>query len=124
MGTVLDLSGKLCLKRKNRETGMPRVIRDKGVFCTYHIIQRGNERKEIFLSGEDREKYIDVLDRAKNKYNFLVWAFCLMGNHIHLLINDNGNDISQIIKSISISYTSYFNRTYKETRGRFSCLSH
>lgn len=92
---------------------MPRVIRDKGVFCTYHIIQRGNERKELFFSREDREKYIDILDRAKNKYNFLVWAFCLMGNHIHLLLNDNGNDISQIIKSISISYVSYFNRTYK-----------
>lgn len=92
---------------------MPRVSRDKGVFCTYHIIQRGNEKKDIFFLEEDRDKFINILDRAKNKYNFLMYAYCLMNNHVHLLLNDNGNDISQVIKSINISYVSYFNRTYK-----------
>ncbi|MHB8918464.1 MAG: transposase, partial [Desulfocucumaceae bacterium] len=49
----------------------------------------------------------------KEKYNFKLEAYCLMDNHVHLLINDNGNDISKVVKSINISYAYYFNKTYK-----------
>jgi len=92
---------------------MSRLARVKGEFESYHIIQRGNERKPIFLSDEDRIRFLETLERMKQKYNFIVEAYCLMDNHIHLLINDNGNDISKIIKSINVSYVSYFNKTYK-----------
>lgn len=92
---------------------MPRVQRKKGEFSTYHIIQRGNERNNIFLRDEDKLKFLDIITRASKKYNFLVYCYCLMDNHVHLLIYDNGNDISKIMKSISISYVAYFNRFYK-----------
>jgi len=87
--------------------------RDKGEFTTYHVIQRGNERKNIFVSDNDRIRFLDTLARMKEKYNFLVYAYCLMDNHIHLVINDNGNDISKLIKSINVSYVYYFNQIYK-----------
>lgn len=92
---------------------MPRTARIKGIRNTYHIIQRGNERKNIFLCDEDRYKFLDTLERMKKKYNFELQAYCLMDNHVHLLINDNGNDISKIIKSINISYAYYFNKVYR-----------
>ncbi|RJR20840.1 MAG: transposase [Desulfobacteraceae bacterium] len=92
---------------------MPRQARIKGEFSIYHIIQRGNERKSLFLSDDDRLRFIDTLWRMKKKYNFLLYAYCLMDNHVHLLIDDNGNDISRLVKSINISYAYYFNQTYK-----------
>jgi len=94
---------------------MPRQARKKGEFSTYHIIQRGNERKNIFIFDDDRVQFLDILERMKKKYNFFVYTFCLMDNHVHLIIDDNGNDISLIIKSINISYASYFNRKYKRS---------
>lgn len=92
---------------------MPRAARDKGVFLTYHIIQRGNERKNIFNSEDDRIKFLETIYKMKEKYNFKLESYCLMDNHVHLLINDNGNDISKVVKSINISYAYYFNKTYK-----------
>ncbi len=91
---------------------MPRVQRIKGEFSTYHIIQRGNERKRIFRSDDDKYRFLETLAKIKDRYNFLVYAYCLMDNHIHLLINDNGNDISKIMKSLNVSYVIYFNRVY------------
>ena len=92
---------------------MPRIQREKGEFSTYHIIQRGNERKNIFLCDEDKLRFLNTMAKTREKYNFLVYGYCLMDNHVHLLINDNGNDISKLMKSINVSYVSYFNRVYK-----------
>lgn len=92
---------------------MPRIPRIKGEFTTYHIILRGNEKKNIFLNSEDKERFLETLYRMKEKYNFLIFAYCLMDNHLHLIIYDNGNDISLIMKSINVSYVIYFNRKYK-----------
>ncbi len=91
---------------------MPRLAREKGEFQTYHVIMRGNERKKIFLSDKDRIRFIEILHKMKNKYNYKLEAYCLMDNHVHILINDNGNDISTIIKSINISYAVYFNHVH------------
>lgn len=92
---------------------MPRVQRIKGEFSTYHVVQRGNEKKNIFRNDEDKFKFLEIISKAREKYSFLVYAYCLMDNHIHLLINDNGNDISKLMKSINVSYVSYFNHTYQ-----------
>jgi putative transposase len=91
---------------------MPRIAREKSEFQTYHIVQRGNERKNIFFTEFDRIRFLNTLLNAKRKYNFCLEAFCLMDNHVHLLIYDNGNDISKIIKSINISYAYYFNHVH------------
>lgn len=92
---------------------MPRQAREKDKFCIYHVIQRGNNKGEIFIADRDRGKFIEILARMKSKYNFLVYAYCLMSNHIHLVIDDNGNDISRLIKSVNVSYALYFNKKYK-----------
>ena len=92
---------------------MPRTQRAKAEFTTYHIIQRGNERKNIFSCDADKFRFLDIMAKTREKYNFLLYCYCLMNNHIHLLVNDNGNDISKLMKSINVSYVSYFNRVYE-----------
>jgi REP element-mobilizing transposase RayT len=92
---------------------MPRIPRQKGEFTTYHIILRGNEKKDIFLNSRDKERFLEILDTTKRKYNFLIYAYCLMDNHLHLIIYDNGNDISLIMKSLNVSYAMYYNKKYK-----------
>jgi REP element-mobilizing transposase RayT len=87
--------------------------RIKAEFTTYHIIQRGNERKNIFYCDADKYRYLDIVARTKEKYNFMIYCYCLMNNHVHLLVNDNGNDISKLMKSINVSYVSYFNKVYE-----------
>src|SRR6266498_2952560 len=91
---------------------MPRQAREKGAYSTYHIILRGNERREIFLGDEDKLKFIDILDKVRKRYCCIFEAYCLMDNHVHMIINDNGHDISQIMKSLNISYVYYFNKAY------------
>ncbi len=91
---------------------MPRLARLKSPNTTYHIIMRGNEKKDIFLDRKDKSRFIEILTKMKEKYNYRLEAYCLMDNHVHLLINDNKNDISQIMKSINVSYVYYFNNFY------------
>jgi putative transposase len=92
---------------------MSRVARIKKINTINPIIMRGNERKNIFIGDEDRRRFLETLIRMKDKYNYIIEAYCLMDNHVHLLIDDNGNDISTIMKSINISYAYYFNKVYK-----------
>ena len=102
---------------------MSRQERIKHAYATYHIIQRGNERRDIFMSDSDRHLYLDLLRRTKQKYQFLLYAYCLMSNHVHLIINDNGHDISLIMKSLSTSYAVIFNYRHQRVghlfQGRF-----
>jgi REP element-mobilizing transposase RayT len=93
---------------------MPRYARVKrGEYCTYHIIQRGNERRAIFRGDSDKERFLETLVRMKEKYAYKVYYYCLMDNHMHLIINTNGSDISQIMKSINVSHSIYFNKAHR-----------
>lgn len=91
---------------------MPRKARIKGPECTYHIIGRGNNKQKIFLMEEDKIRFLKTIKKFKIKYDFRLYAYVLMDNHIHIIINSNGEDISKIMQSINISYTYYFNRKY------------
>lgn len=92
---------------------MPRQPRIKAESCIYHVILRGNERKRIFEHDGDKRVFLSILIKAKDKYNFLIHGYCIMDNHVHLIINSNGSDVSQVMKSINISYAIYYNNKYK-----------
>ncbi|RCX08083.1 hypothetical protein DFR58_1468 [Anaerobacterium chartisolvens] len=57
---------------------MPRQARVKGEFSTYHVIHRGNERKNIFLCDSDKLRFLETFERMKSKYGFLVHAYCML----------------------------------------------
>lgn len=92
---------------------MPREKRQKALFSTYHVIVRGIEKKDIFKDDLDNRQFLYILKYTKEKISFKLEAFCLMKNHAHLVIHDNGNDISQIMKIINTTYAQYFNKKYE-----------
>ena len=78
----------------------------------YHIMLRGNERKKVFLDDEDRLKFIEIIHKKKTATNMLLSAYCLMDNHVHLVMRDDKNEISIIMKGIATSYAMFFNNKY------------
>jgi putative transposase len=89
----------------------------------YHIINRGVERRDVFLEKEDFEKFLGICEEYSKIFNFEIFSFCLMKNHYHLLIKTTNNNISNIMKHINMRYTIYFNKKYKRVgplwQGRF-----
>ena len=65
---------------------MPRMARVKSSTGVYHIMWRGINRQSIFIDDEDNEKFLQVLNKSKEVCEFDLYGYCLMGNHIHLLL--------------------------------------
>lgn len=94
---------------------MPRIAREKGLFQTYHIVQRGNNKEKVFETREDKQLFLNILFLNRIRYGFFIHAYCIMNNHYHLLISDNGEDISRIMKNINYTYAKYFNHICNRT---------
>ena len=92
---------------------MPRLRRQLSKTQIYHIMIRGNKKEDIFIDEEDKTKFIDILAEKKKSQAYLLYAFCLMNNHIHLLIKENQDPIARIMRRINTSYAVYFNKKYK-----------
>lgn len=94
---------------------MPRESRkDKKSFTgVYHIILRGINSQSIFLENMDREKFINEIKRTKEKYNYKLYAYVLMDNHLHMLIKEENESISKIMQSLATRYAMYFNKKYE-----------
>ena len=94
---------------------MPRIRRQLSKSKVYHVMVRGNERKKIFLDDEDREKYLEILRVKNTEKTYMIYAYCLMDNHVHLLINEGRDQITKILQRINVSYVYYFNKKYKRS---------
>jgi len=91
---------------------MPRAAREKSSTGIYHIMIRGINRQNIFEDDEDRERFVDTIARYKKETDFKLYAYCLMNNHVHLLVKENKIELSKIMKRIGTSYAYYFNWKY------------
>ena len=78
----------------------------------YHVITRGNQKKHVFLDTEDHDRYLKILGNYKVRYGFTIYAYVLLGNHVHLLMETKEAPLSKILQGINQSYTMYFNRRY------------
>lgn len=92
---------------------MPRGARQESSTKVYHIILRGNAKQDIFLEKQDYTKFIKELSKTKEKYENKIYAYCLMPNHIHLVIYDEKDNLSIAIQSLTVSYSSYWNKKYE-----------
>ena len=97
--------------QRGQEIGsiMARPLRIEYEDAYYHVTSRGNERKNIFVSDKDREKFLDYLRSATERYSAVIHAYCLMNNHYHLLIQTPAGNLSQIMHHINGAYTTYYN---------------
>lgn len=92
---------------------MPRQARERSKSGIYHLMLRGINKQNIFEDNEDRQKFIETLEYYQNNNKYIVYGYCLMDNHIHLLIKENEESISQTIKRISSSYVYWYNQKYE-----------
>ncbi len=108
---------------------MPRRARLAMAHVPWHIIQRGNNRTACFFSRSDYSYYLNLLEEQSKKYGCAIHAYCLMTNHVHLLLTpEEKSGPSLMMKHVGQCFTQYINRTYERSgtlwEGRFkSCLA-
>ncbi len=84
-----------------------RILNENG---TYHLMMRGNERKNLFHDQEDKQRFIETLFAKKEETGFLIYAYCLMDNHVHLLVREGPEGLATMMKRVNGSYAYYFNQ--------------
>ena len=89
---------------------MARPLRITFPGAFYHVTARGNERKAVFKNTRDRQKFLEYLETATERYHAVIHAYCLMDNHYHLLLETPSGNLPQIMRHINGAYTTYFNR--------------
>ncbi|HSQ24172.1 MAG TPA: transposase [Pyrinomonadaceae bacterium] len=92
---------------------MPRKARAEVEGGLYHVIVRGNNRRRIFDSPADYEKFFSLLAAQKIKLPFFLYAYCLMTNHVHLLIERQKDSVGRIMHRVLTGYSQYYNRRYQ-----------
>lgn len=92
---------------------MPRTARKKDKNRPHHIMSRSIPELDLFRCDEDKEYYLSLMKTASQVYRITIIAYCLMDNHVHILVHPYGGDISRFMKNINNTYAKYYNRTYK-----------
>ena len=92
---------------------MPRQARRKSESGVYHVLLRGINQQQIFEDNEDFEKFLQVLKECKAVSEYKLFAYCLMGNHIHLLVKEEMEPIDQIMKRIATRFVYWYNVKYQ-----------
>lgn len=95
--------------------GRPARIHYSGAL--FHVMTRGNNKQEIFLDDQDRISFTARLRRIKSETAFQLYAYCLMSNHIHLLLRVKDVSLSEIMQRLLTGYVREFNRKW-DRRGR------
>lgn len=93
---------------------MPRTARKKSCKQIYHVMLRGINKQQIFYEKEDYQFFVSLLERYKEPCGYEIYAYCLMGNHIHLLIRE-GNEVTtgDIFRHIGSAFVYWYNIKYE-----------
>ena len=105
---------------------MARQARIEYPGALYHVISRGIERRDLFRDDEDRKRYLGLLEKAVGRYRCRIFAYCLMGNHVHLAVEAGAIPLSRIMRSINTAYAGYFNKRHRRVgylfQGRYKAF--
>ncbi len=113
---------------KQGEEGVPRKPRIYIDGLTYYITSQAGDQQKLFRDGQDYNTYLSFLKEYKEEYAFKLYSFCLLPNHLHLLIEPKkAKHLSEIMHNLTSRYTKYFNGKYKRSghlfRGRFKAAA-
>ena len=94
---------------------MARQARSKSESGIYHVMLRGNERKSVFPDENDKNRFLEIMLQKKEAAASSLFAFCVMDNHVHMVIQESvqGQPLETLMKRIGVTYAMYFNRKYK-----------
>lgn len=92
----------------------------------YHVIVRGNQRRKTFLNHTDYQAYLERLGRYRRRYDYTVHAYCLMPNHVHLLVESSRQPLGKFMQGLQQSYSQYFNLHHRKSghvfQGRYKAI--
>jgi len=89
---------------------MPRIARKKSNTDVYHVMMRGINKQSIFEDEEDHLRFIEILRLVKKKSDFKIYAWCIMGTHVHLLMQFGEESPEKVMKKIDVTYAVYYNK--------------
>ena len=102
---------------------MARPIRLDYANTFYHVLSRGNERRDIFYDEKDYLRFLDILGKMVYRFKLEIHAYVLMKNHYHILIRTKADNLSRAIQWLGVSYAVWFNRRHRRSghlfQGRF-----
>ncbi|GGO80945.1 hypothetical protein GCM10011348_18810 [Marinobacterium nitratireducens] len=105
---------------------MARPLRLEFAGALYHVTSRGNRREAIYESDDDRRLFLGVLDDVCETFNWICHAYCLMGNHYHLLIETPEGNLCHGMRQLNGVYTQSFNRRHGRVghllQGRYKAI--
>ena len=105
---------------------MARPLRIEFRGALYHVTARGNARSDIFRDDADRRLFLSVLDRVVSRFQLRLYAYCLMDNHYHLLLETPEANLSKAMRQLNGVYTQAFNRRHGKVghvlQGRFKAI--
>lgn len=91
---------------------MPRQAREKSPTEIYHVMVRGVAKMVLFPALADKNRYMDLLLKYKKLLKVTFFAYCLMDNHVHLLLKERDVNLANLMHRMGISFSQYFNRKY------------
>lgn len=105
---------------------MARPMRIEYPGAVYHVTSRGNRRGGIFLDNEDRDVFFSIFAEAARRFHVLCHAYCLMGNHYHLVVETMEGNLSRVMRHLNGVYTQVFNRLHGKCghvfQGRYKAI--
>jgi len=105
---------------------MPRKPRIEYAGAFYHVLTRGNQKQRVFNDIADFQKYLQLLTLYKNRANCRIFAYVLMHNHVHLLIETQDIPLSKFMQGLNQTYTMHYNRRYRTVghlfQGRYKAI--
>lgn len=105
---------------------MSRPVRIEFPNALYHVTARGDRREDIFEDNEDRQVFLQILEQVIIQFNWLCYAWCLMDNHYHLLIQTPDGNLSKGMRQLNGVYTQTSNRRHQRVghllQGRFKAI--
>lgn len=89
----------------------PRLLTDAGA---YHVVTRGNNRQTLFREPADYELFLGLLEKMKEEYRFEIYHYCLMRNHVHLLMRFyDAESLQKVMQRVNLRYAKYYRKKYK-----------
>jgi len=105
---------------------MVRPIRIEFSGALYHVTARGDRREAIYEDDADRTRFLEVFGQVAEDFNWICHAYCLMGNHYHLVIETPDGNLSKGMRQLNGVFTQYSNRRHGRTghlfQGRFKAI--
>ena len=118
LGTVLLIANVLYDKISKTNTKvihMPREARQKSQSGIYHILMKCRDKQLLFYEEDDYNRFLETVSRYKEQTGIKVYGWCLMSNHVHLLIKEGREALSTTMKRLTVSYAWYHKSKYDVT---------